>query len=65
VKLGEINAAISPLSITADGLAQLGFKSVGTQGAAKLYDAGDVPAICRKLIARLEAVAANGIARAA
>lgn len=38
IKLGDINAAIAPLSITADGLAQLGFPHVATDKAAKLYD---------------------------
>jgi hypothetical protein len=38
IKLGDINAAIAPLSITADGLAQLGFPYVATDKAAKLYD---------------------------
>lgn len=49
VKLGEINAAIAPLSITADGLAQLGFRPVGNQGAAKLYDAADFERICEQM----------------
>lgn len=39
IKLGEINAAIGPLSITAEGLAQLGFNPVAQERAAKLYDA--------------------------
>lgn len=39
IKLGEINAAIAPLSITAEGLAQLGFNPVAQERAAKLYDA--------------------------
>jgi len=38
IKLGDINARIAPLSISADGLAQLGFKPVNATGAAKLYD---------------------------
>ena len=38
IKLGDLNAAIAPLSITADGLAQLGFPHVATDKAAKLYD---------------------------
>ena len=45
IKLGEINAAINPLSITADGLAQLGFTHVAQDRAAKLYDASQLPAI--------------------
>ena len=39
LKLGDINAAIAPLSITADGLAQLGFHPVATDKSAKLYEA--------------------------
>jgi putative phage-type endonuclease len=46
LKLGAINAAIAPLSVTADGLASLGFRPVGTAGAAKLYDADQFDAIC-------------------
>lgn len=49
VKLGDINARIAPLSITADGLAQLGFQPVGTERAAKLYAESDLLAIYRGL----------------
>jgi len=51
IKLGEINARIAPLSITADGLAQLGIQSVGNERSAKLYDNNDWPAICDAIIA--------------
>jgi putative phage-type endonuclease len=53
IKLGDINARIAPLSITAEGLASLGFRAVGTERAAKLYDASQFTAICDKLIATL------------
>lgn len=43
--LGQINDLFAPMSITADGLAQLGFPHVETKGSAKLYRASDVPAI--------------------
>ncbi len=49
IKLGDINAAISPLSITADGLALLGFKPVATERSAKLYDVGQLPGIYEAL----------------
>jgi hypothetical protein len=49
IKLGDINGWIAPLSITADGLAMLGFKPVGTERAAKLYAANDLPKICQAL----------------
>lgn len=39
LKLGDINAAIAPLSITADGLARLGFHPAATDKSAKLYEA--------------------------
>lgn len=50
LKLGEINARIAPLTITADGLAQLGFQAVGTERAAKLYRESDFPAICAAIV---------------
>ena len=53
VKLGDINALIAPLSITSDGLSTLGFQPIGTERAAKLYAAADVPAICTVLARRL------------
>jgi len=59
IKLGDINALIAPLSITADGLAQLGFHPVGTERAAKLYAADQVGPICNALIARLQSAAAG------
>lgn len=49
VKLGDINARIAPLSITADGLAQLGFHPVGNERAAKLYAEDDLLPIFRGL----------------
>lgn len=49
IKLGDINGWIAPLSITADGLATLGFKPVGTDRAAKLYAANDLPRICQAM----------------
>ncbi len=59
IKLGEINELIGPLSISADGLRQLGFEPVSTERGAKLYAADQVPAICEQMINVLRA-AANG-----
>jgi putative phage-type endonuclease len=53
VKLGDLNAAIAPLSITGEGLAQLGFHQVAVDKNAKLYDAADFPRICEALVAVL------------
>lgn len=49
LKLGDLNAAIAPLSITADGLASMGFKPVGWKGQANLYAGSDFPQICAAL----------------
>lgn len=49
IKLGDINACIAPLAISADGLAALGFKPVETKGGAKLYAGEDFPRICTAL----------------
>lgn len=54
IKLGDINARIAPLSITADGLASLGFSWVATDKASKLYRESDFGAICAALIYRIE-----------
>lgn len=57
IKLADINAAIAPLQISAAGLAEVGFDAVGTERAAKLYRACDLPRICRTLAERLNAAA--------
>jgi hypothetical protein len=49
IKLGDINARIAPLSITAEGLASIGFHPVGTERAAKLYAESELLAIYRGL----------------
>ncbi|WP_395706838.1 lambda-exonuclease family protein [Casimicrobium huifangae] len=53
--LGDINARIAPLTITAAGLAQLGFQPVAVERAAKLYNLNDMPIMCeqmRRILAR-------------
>lgn len=54
IKLGDINARIAPLSISADGLAMLGFKPINATGAAKLYDQAQFPDMCRAMIHGLQ-----------
>lgn len=49
IKLGDINAAIAPLNVSSDGLAQLGFQPVGTERSSKLYLASEFPLICGAL----------------
>ncbi|WP_230596833.1 hypothetical protein [Xanthomonas albilineans] len=53
MKLGEIKSAIAPMSITAEGLAELGFLPVGTDRAAQLYDATRFPAMVAAMQRRL------------
>ena len=62
IKLGEVNALIAPLSITADGLAALGFPVIETDKGAKLYRLADVPAILAAMVAHLDAVQAKAAA---
>lgn len=49
IKLGQINERIAPLTISAEGLATLGFKPVGTERAAKLYSEAEFPNIVRAM----------------
>lgn len=59
IKLGDINAALAPLSITAEGLATLGFNQVGTERAAKLYRASDFGLIAEAMIKHIANVVAE------
>lgn len=65
IKLGDINARIAPLSISAEGLAQLGYRHVATDKAAKLYRASDLPAILNSMVQMLQRVSAGGVRKAA
>ena len=62
IKLGELNARIAPLSITADGLESLGFPVVETDKNAKLYRLADVPQILATMVRHLESVQAKAAA---
>lgn len=64
VKLGDINARIAPLSITADGLESIGFKPAATERGAKLYAENDMIAIYRGLYAVIQG-AVNELKKAA
>lgn len=59
VTLGQINAVIAPVQISAAGLAQLGIQSVGRDRSAVLYRESDVPRICAALIRHLSALPAQ------
>lgn len=55
LRLGEINKRLAPLSITADGLASLGFPVVAKEGATKLWREEQWPAICDAITQRIAA----------
>lgn len=59
IKLGDINARLAPVALTADGLAQLGFSHVATDKSAKLYRASDFPAMCAALVKHITDAGAN------
>lgn len=56
LNLTAINEHISPLAITAAGLAQLGFDPAATVKASRLYRACDLPAIVAALVEHLNSL---------
>ncbi|MDO5288505.1 MAG: YqaJ viral recombinase family protein [Pseudomonadota bacterium] len=59
LKLGDINARIAPLSITADGLRQLGFEPAGHDRRAVLYHQHQFPAMCRAIVQHIHTIGAK------
>lgn len=59
MKLGDINALLSPISLTAEGLVKLGFPHAATDKSAKLYHAHDLTNICGALHDLLDKVQAK------
>jgi predicted phage-related endonuclease len=55
LRLGQINERLAPITLTADGLAALGFPHAGTDKNAKLYHEDSLPLICEALIAHIQA----------
>lgn len=49
IKLGDINARIAPITVTADGLATLGFRPLAKERGATLYALADFGLICAAL----------------
>ena len=56
LKLGEINARLAPISISSDGLAQLGFTPDPAVKTAKLYRAADLPLILAAMVKHIKCV---------
>lgn len=55
IKLGDLNARIAPITVTADGLRQLGFDAAAKERGACLYREADFAHICHALAKVLEA----------
>lgn len=56
LNLGEINRRLSPVTMTADGLAQLGFHPAAKEKTAKLYRASEFRRICAALVRHIQTV---------
>jgi putative phage-type endonuclease len=56
ITLGQINGRLAPLSISREGLSQLGFDHVDRDRAAYLYRLADLPAIVDSLIRHLSSI---------
>ncbi len=65
IKLGEINARLGVVSVTADQLETLGFKPVATDKNAKLYEERQFATICRKIQEHLGIVMMQSLKKAA
>lgn len=57
LRLGQINERLAPISLTADGLASLGFTHAATDKSAKLYREEDFPRICAALVRHIHSAA--------
>jgi predicted phage-related endonuclease len=55
LRLGQINERLAPISLTAEGLATLGFKHAATDKAARLYHESDFERICAALVNHIQA----------
>lgn len=55
LRLGQINERLAPITLTAEGLASLGFKHAATDKAARLYHESDFELICAALTRHIEA----------
>lgn len=65
ITLGKINQRLSPIALSAAGLAQLGIHPAGKERAAVLYLESDVARICSALILHLTTVARENFKEAA
>lgn len=54
LRLGQINERLAPISLTADGLASLGFPHAATDKAARLYRESQFPNMCAALVEHIQ-----------
>lgn len=54
LRLGQINERLAPITLTADGLATLGFAHAATDKSAKFYHENDFEAICAALMRHID-----------
>ncbi|RLM26536.1 hypothetical protein BIY29_05625 [Brenneria alni] len=59
LRLGQINAHLAPITLTADGLARLGITHATTDKSAKLYHESDFSLICDALLRHIQTVQAT------
>lgn len=59
MKLGDLNAMLSPITLTADGLEALGFPVAAMVKGAKLYYASDLGHICAALVKHINSLQAR------
>ena len=64
ITLGQINQRLSPIALSAAGIAQLGIQPAGKDRAAVLYLESDIARICSALIRHLTTVARGEIKEA-
>lgn len=59
LKLGEINARLAPIQLSADGLRALGFEPAATDRASKLYHEASFTHICAALVKHINSIQAT------
>ena len=52
LKLGDVNARLTPIQVTADGLRELGIEPAGRDKRAVLYSESQFAAICEAIAGR-------------
>ena len=52
LKLGDVNARLTPIQVTADGLRELGIEPAGRDKRAVLYRESQFAAICEAIAGR-------------